>query len=40
MEKIGVDEIDRDERGPSSEPLQGAARHDLPLMSESNDHCS
>lgn len=31
MEKIGVDEIDRDEGQPSSEPLQVAARHDLPL---------
>ncbi|RXU69792.1 hypothetical protein CW358_03770 [Pseudomonas protegens] len=31
MEKIRVDEIDRDELRPSSEPFQGAARHDLPL---------
>lgn len=31
MEKPGVDEIDRDERQSSSELIQGAARHDLPL---------
>ncbi|EJM03531.1 hypothetical protein PMI18_01641 [Pseudomonas sp. GM102] len=31
MEEPGVDEIDRDERQSSSELIQGAARHDLPL---------